>query len=343
MTIFSDAGESGSITVDSVRPEIYQEGHQRALALDISWLSERSGSFVEVDCPACNCSGRHPLYEKYGMHHVVCDDCGTQYISPRPTPGMLAEFYAQSEIYYFWGQTIYPSSATARKERIFRPRARIIDEICEKAGLVKGGILVEIGAAYGLFCEEIRALGRFDRIVAIEPVPTLAATCREKGFEVIESTVEQVNLDCSVDVACSFEVIEHLFSPLAFMKEIFRLLKPGGHVMLSCPNIKGFDTEVLGARSDTVDHEHLNYFSPASITILAERVGFVDVKVVTPGRLDVEIVSSALRHGLISEDELGKFVSKIVAGPDRAVAEHFQAFLAASGLSSSMLLIARKS
>jgi hypothetical protein len=126
------------------------------------------------------------------------------------------------------------------------------------------------------------------------------------------------------------------------MRDLFGLLRPGGHVMLSCPNIQGFDTTILGPRSETVDHEHLNYFSPASLRVLAERVGFADVVVTTPGALDVEIVASALREDLVSRDELGPFLSRLVDGSDPILADRFQAFLAGSGLSSSMLLVARK-
>ena len=44
--------------------------------------------------------------------------------------------------------------------------------------------------------------------------------------------------------------------------------------MLTCPNVRGFDIEMLGERSATVDAEHLNYFHPASLGALLERCGF---------------------------------------------------------------------
>jgi 2-polyprenyl-3-methyl-5-hydroxy-6-metoxy-1,4-benzoquinol methylase len=330
---------SEQLKVDDIRPHAFAKEHRRALDEDVRWLADRISAFVEVVCPACGGSHHRPLYGKYGLRHVLCAFCGTQYVSPRPPPELLAEFYERSAVYRFWSDTIYPSSSAARREHIFRPRARMVDELCTREG-ISGGTLVEIGAAYGLFCEEVRDLGRFDHIVAVEPVPTLAAVCREKGFDVVQSAVERAALVGPVDVACSFEVIEHLFSPFEFLTGMFALLRSGGHVMVSCPNIQGFDTLVLGARSDTVDHEHLNYYSPASLRLLAERVGFERVSVTTPGRLDVEIIATALREGLLSAVELGPFLSKVVTAPSLGAA--FQQFLAGSGLSSSMLLVARK-
>jgi 2-polyprenyl-3-methyl-5-hydroxy-6-metoxy-1,4-benzoquinol methylase len=66
------------------------------------------------------------------------------------------------------------------------------------------------------------------------------------------------------DVIASFETIEHLFDPAGFLHACHRLLRPGGLLVLTCPNGQGFDVLVLGDRSDTVDAEHLNYFNPPS-------------------------------------------------------------------------------
>lgn len=42
--------------------------------------------------------------------------------------------------------------------------------------------------------------------------------------------------DYSFDVICSFETIEHLDCPEQFLSEIRRVLKPGGTIIISCPN-----------------------------------------------------------------------------------------------------------
>jgi 2-polyprenyl-3-methyl-5-hydroxy-6-metoxy-1,4-benzoquinol methylase len=69
-------------------------------------------------------------------------------------------------------------------------------------------------------------------------------------------------------------VIEHLFSPREFLQAVRNLLVPGGMVVLTCPNGRGFDIQTLGPVSESVDHEHLNYFSPQSLTQLLVSCGF---------------------------------------------------------------------
>ena len=89
----------------------------------------------------------------------------------------------------------------------------------------------------------------------------------KKGIETIEKPVEKVKFsDEKVDVIASFEVIEHLFSPRDLIIKCASILSPGGILILTCPNVQGFDISVLQKLSNSVDFEHLNYFNPSSLS-----------------------------------------------------------------------------
>ena len=260
-------------------------------------------------------------------------------MSPRPDPGLLDEYYRSSSNYEYWNTVVFPASEDARRERIFRPRAERVAELARRHG-AGTGTLVDVGAGYGTFCEEVRSLGAFERVVALEPEPHLAETCRGKGLEVIEAPVEAAELGAGVDVVTSFEVLEHLFSPRAFVEQCAGVLRPGGLLMLTCPNVHGFDVEMLGERSATVDAEHLNYLHPASLGALLERCGFAVVESQTPGRLDAELVR---KHALAGEVELEQpFLQRVLIDDWDRLGDAFQDFLAASGLSSNMWLVGRR-
>ncbi len=335
------AADRPGFSVDDIRPAAVMADQQAAMQHDIDWLAQHRNQFEAVSCPACGQADAVALYEKYGMHHVRCGACVTQYVSPRPSQPLLARFYAQSANYAYWAQHIFPASADARRVNLFRPRARHAAALMRAAN-VDGGTLVEVGAAFGLFCDEARATGAFDRVVAIEPTPDLAAICRDLGLETHQCPYEKVTIDHGAHMVAAFEVIEHLHTPVDFLHWCHGILRPGGLVMLTCPNSRGLETLALGKAAGAVDHEHLNLFHPDSLRALAARCGFVDVAITTPGELDVELVAAALDDGAIDEKALGPFIGAVMADRDPIVLAKLQAFVRDAGYSSHMMMVARR-
>ena len=333
---------------DAIRADRLRAGHLEALEHDLRWLVERAAEFIEVDCPACGAGveARIEPFTKGPMRYHRCKPCNTVYVSPRLPPGLLSAFYAQSRNYAYWNEHYFPASEAARREHIFVPRAArtraLVERHLEPGADGKFGALVEVGAGFGTFGECMTALGVFRRIVVVEPTPDLARTCRKRGLEVVESPIETADFgDLSVDVLASFEVIEHLFSPAAFLARCAQLVRPGGILLLTCPNIEGFDLTVLREVSDSVDHEHLNYFNPSSLARLVESSGFSVIDTLTPGQLDVELVRKKVQAGLFTFGETGaeRFLDRVVS--DVALGDVYQRFLADNRLSSHLWLVAR--
>lgn len=324
-----------------IRPDELMGEQARRYQADVDRLVARSAEFVDAPCPACGAEDGTPRWRKYGLSYRECEACATVYMTPRPGPGLLDDYYRTSENYRYWTEVIFPASEDARRAKIFAPRAERVAQIAERLGK-GGGVLVDVGAGFGTFCEEMRRIGTFDRVIALEPEPNLAAACRGKGIEVVESPVEHVRLPVDqVDVVTNFEVIEHLFDPRAFVKQCAALLPPGGLLVLTCPNGRGFDIQVLGELSASVDAEHLNYFNPDSLGALIEGSGFEVVERRTPGRLDAELVR---KRALAGEIDLTAqpFLRQVLIDDWDRVGESFQDFLADSGLSSNMWLVGRR-
>ncbi|MBA3344292.1 MAG: class I SAM-dependent methyltransferase [Gemmatimonadales bacterium] len=329
------------LTENAIRPDDMMKESDRLHAIDLQWLLARQERFVEVACPACERREPTPLWNKGGFRYDRCGACRTGYLNPRPLPETLDEYYRLAENYNFWEKHVFPASEGPRREQIARPRVQRVVELCSEKG-VGGGILVEVGAGYGTFCEEIARTGRFSRVIAIEPTPSMAQACRNRGLEVLETPIEQVTMEQELaDVIVSFEVIEHLFSPRDFLRSCAKLLKPGGLLALTCPSVDGFDVVTLGAVSQVVDPEHLNYFHPSSLSLLYQRCGFEVVELRTPGRLDAEIVRKRTLAGL--HDLSGHpFLEQVLLRDWERVGGAFQDFLAANLLSSHMWIAGRK-
>lgn len=329
------------LTENAIRPDDLMRESERLHAEDLQWLLARQNEFVHVACPACEKDVPVPLWEKDGFKYVRCGACRTGYLNPRPQAELLDEYYQIAENYNFWEKQVFPASEGPRRDQIALPRVKRVVELCRGRGM-QGGLLIEVGAGYGTFCQEAARTGQFSRVVAIEPTPSMAQACRNRGLEVLEQPIEQVNLEQELaDVIVSFEVIEHLFSPRDFLVSCAQLLKPGGVMALTCPSVDGFDVVTLGAVSQVVDPEHLNYFHPTSLSLLYQRCGFEVVQLGTPGRLDAEIVRKRTLAGL-HDLSAQPFLEQVLLRDWERVGAAFQAFLADNSLSSHMWIAGRK-
>lgn len=313
---------------------------EAAFARDVARLRARHDEFVAVPCPACAADDAGPGIDKWGFAWRGCRGCRTLYMSPRPSPAVMADYYASSENYRCWAASIFPASEAARREKIHRPWLERVVGLAADAG-VPTGTLVEVGPGFGTFSALAAESGAFERVVAVEPTPELAAACRERGVEVVERRIEEAaDRLPSPDVMVAFEVIEHLFDPAAFVRDCAAALGGGGLLVLSCPNGEGFDIATLGAGSLAVDPEHVNLFNPTSLARLLTTSGFEVVWTGTPGRLDAELVRDAALAGQL--DLSGQpLLQRVLLHEWERLGEPFQRFLAEHGLSSHMWMAAR--
>jgi 2-polyprenyl-3-methyl-5-hydroxy-6-metoxy-1,4-benzoquinol methylase len=330
-----------SLTEDEIRPHRFDVEKNAALECDLEWLRERKDKFVDVPCPACESSQYIPAFVKFGFSFVRCSRCRTAYMNPRAPAAMLGEFYGRSALYEFWNREIFPASKEVRRIKIFRPRVERILGVCEVNNLPTR-LLIDVGAANGIFCEEVRNSGRFKRVIAVEPGHALAETCRQAGLETVESPLEEVEgLDGAADIVTSFETIEHVFWPKEFIRKCGQLLAPGGLLVVSCPNFEGFDIQSLGAESDSLDAEHVNLFNPASLQMLAESCGFRVIECSTPGELDAELVRTKVLQGSLDIANQ-PFLQTVLIERWGALGGPFQLFLKSNKLSSHMFLVAQR-
>jgi ribosomal protein S27E len=198
-----------------IRPDHLMRENVKLHAEDVQQLLTRRNEFVEIDCPACESNNYQFIFEKDGFTFVTCKECETIFINPRPTAEMLAEFYATAKSIKHWNDKIFPASEDSRRRQIFIPRAKRVVELCRKHS-VDTNVLLDVRAGFGTFCEEVKKLSVFNKIIAVEPAHDLAETCRRKGLDVIEKPIEEVELD-EVSVITNFELIEHLYCPKDFL------------------------------------------------------------------------------------------------------------------------------
>jgi len=113
-------------------------------------------------------------------------------------------------------------------------------------GLQAGQVLVDLGAGDGAFVQVARDAG-------------LDAT----GFDAsdgLDFERDQLPVrDQSVDVVTGVSVIEHLTNPAVFLAEIFRILRPGGVLLLVAPNWRYSQADFFD------DPTHVHPYTPTSL------------------------------------------------------------------------------
>lgn len=312
---------------------------EAAYARDIERLKDRASEFVTVTCPACG--SRHHIFafEKFSFQFQKCTDCETIYMSPRPSVAVMSDYYQNSENYQFWAQYVFPASEDNRREKIHKPWLHKILGYCAIYDISKDR-LVEVGPGFGTFSELASKSGEFGSVVAIEPTPDLAESCRARGVEVVEKRVESAReVLAGASVVVSFEVIEHLYDPNEFLSALSEGLPDGALLVLSCPNGKGFDIGMLQEKSLAVDSEHVNLFNPDSLSLSLGRHGFRILECTTPGRLDAEFVREAALKGDV---QLDAFHQEVLIERWDELGWPFQQFLAENKMSSHMWIVAQK-
>jgi SAM-dependent methyltransferase len=294
---------------------------------------------LAVSCVGCGGHTTTPAFDKSGFAYVVCDACATLFQSPRPSIAAFEAFYRESKSSRYWADVFYPAVAEVRREAMFVPRVERLAGLCADRG-IQVDRLIDVGAGYGIFLEEWRRRFPQTHAVAIEPSSSLAAACRQKGFEVVEDIVENVEGHTgSADLVVCFEVLEHVYDPAAFVRSLARLARPGGYVFVSTLGIDGFDMQVLWEKAAQISPpHHINFLSVSGFHRLFERAGLMETSVTTPGVLDVDIVRNAAKKDpSILEGQ--RFLQHVLADEERSAA--FQQFLSRSCLSSPVWAMGR--
>lgn len=222
---------------------------------------------VPNGCALCE-GGSRPLFRVDGALIVACTSCGLVRQATRPvSPG---DFYDSA--YYATdnpkgGYSNYFLDAEVNR-RTFQRRLGAIER-----WLGRRGRLLDVGAALGDFVLEAQAVGW--QAEGVEISTYAAARARARGAVVHAGPLEKLRLPPGrFDVVTLYDTIEHLTDPIATLREIERLLVPGGALHLVTPNVGGYQARTLGSRwYHYKPGEHLFYFSPDTLRTAIERGG----------------------------------------------------------------------
>ncbi len=317
---------------EEIRPRQLFNEYLRLAALDAGLYFNKPDRQA-TPCPACLTQGKK-VFEKHGFDYEVCPACQTLFVSPRPPVEDFFDYYQKSASASYFATTFYRETAEARREKLWKPKARMLLDILCRLGAENHRVF-DIGGGYGIFAEEFQALSG-NPVTIIEPSRELARICRSRGLQVIESFLETVTPELLPEgprVFVSFELFEHLHDCRVFLKRLHQLMQKGDKFIFSTLSGTGVDIQTLWQDSKSISLQHLNFFNPRSVRVLLEGLGLRSLSVETPGKLDLDIMSN-------QKDKLkDRFWRNLLGQATPEELQAWQDFIAAQGCSSHMLVI----
>lgn len=225
---------------------------------------------VTLACPLCGSSEAREEMTRQKYRLVRCGVCDLVYSDRLHIPSAL---YDQCYVEHPFYQAYFRQAKEAHYCRIHIAWAW---RHFFRHTIPSGARLLDIGCATGTFLLAAKNHGWNPQGLDISQAAVEVAR-HVSGVEVLVGTLETCGFHGNTfDAVTAWEVLEHLADPRDFLKDIYRLLKPGGTVALSTPNWQS--PWERGTKDDNRRPPyHLTFWSAGPIIRLLLDSGFTDV------------------------------------------------------------------
>jgi 2-polyprenyl-3-methyl-5-hydroxy-6-metoxy-1,4-benzoquinol methylase len=258
--------------IDEAREKLWLDKREEIMALvDPETNKVYQHMVSRVNCPICDIDNVTWVFGKEGFDFVRCRQCGLLHVNPQLKPDVAESFYKQSKTATNWIRVQRGS-----KEQDWNAQKKYLPALKELEQLrPDGGRLLDVGCSIGQFLNISRDYGWLGE--GIELNHEAAEFARQKyGLTVFDKKLEDLGLeDESYDLITLWGVLEHLTHPNLILKDVRRLLKKNGLLLLFVPNGHSLIVRLTRYYNSTVSgRAHLWYFTPKTIGQILNNNGF---------------------------------------------------------------------
>ncbi len=272
-----------------------------------------------VPCNLCGSDGYRLLFKAKDINYkttdeefdiVKCTECGLVFVNPRPDD--LAPYYPSDYDPHTSGSTIKVKQAVRRMLEVYfnypaggsaaavgaMDKLMCLSKFLEiklkneyffhRIPYERDKKLLDVGCGSGGYLLSLKRLGWDTRtqLFGIDfPNEELKRVKEEEKLNITEGSFFEADLpEGFYDVVTLRHVLEHFEDPTLALKKVYKMLRPGGRVMINVPNFKCIEGRFIfkGNWYQLEPPRHLYHFTPETTKRLLHNVGFdverIDVK-----------------------------------------------------------------
>ncbi len=253
-------------------------------------INKRKEKIELVKCNLCgqDNSDNFILFDDY--KYVICRNCGLIYQNPRPVFQDLKGRYSQKYFNYEY----------RNKDNFFNLMKLTLNDIrfdrISKKFTNKDRKFLDIGSALGLLLNYVKAKGW--EPVGVEICKESAEYARKNfGVKIHNKTLEQTGFKSNTfEIVHMSHVIEHVPSPQDTIVEIYRILKPGGYLIITTPRVDSFQAWLFKETWRSYHRDHIYIFSKKTLKGMLLKAGFSIEKFVTWGGIEKGRANKAIKY-----------------------------------------------
>jgi 2-polyprenyl-3-methyl-5-hydroxy-6-metoxy-1,4-benzoquinol methylase len=241
-------------------------------------MNNKNNKISPAPCPVCRTPSDRLVEKKASWSYYQCGFCPLVFIHPQPSFPELAAAYQN----YLPGTPEQIQAWSRSLEEVIHKSAKLIEE----GG--RSGRILDVGSGYGFFLQYMANRGWRADGIEISRLGRNYCHTHFPGLQIKSTPLPDPSIsDRSYDAVTLFYVIEHLIDPLMALREAFRLLRPGGILLLRWPHTTPI-VRLLGPFSRFLDLYHTPYhlfdFSKLFIEKQLATNGFINIKTIISGK-----------------------------------------------------------
>lgn len=235
-------------------------------------------SGTSVNCPLCNHATDHVLTTSLRRGNgavFYCESCAHGFLVPEnkiDSKKYYAEEYRSEYSHKATGGSTHAREIFDIYRKYQKDRLQLISPLLNKKTK-----LLEVGASAGQFLVNVKDQVAMAHAIELDPDCCQFLKSELKIDADSEFLRQSKFNEEKYDVVCSFQVMEHVESPVDFLKDLRQSLVPGGKAFVEVPNLKDPLLSVwnIEAYKTFFYHvAHLHYFTVESLKKVALDAGF---------------------------------------------------------------------